>query len=233
MTLPRIIGITGYARHGKDTIASVLSRELGYNRVALADQMKALMLVLDPILHGSAFDSEEPLRLSSVVEAGGWEEAKTDPEVRRLLQVFGTEVGREGLGENVWIEALVRNTKGFYPPSDRKIVIPDIRFLNEAEWVRRVGELWRVTRYDIIPDEAQGARQVPFNNGLGVSHASERDIGALLVDQEFTNDGTKAAFQDKILRYLKNRLALVDEVGQSIAAAREQYRPALDKLADR
>lgn len=201
MGLPRIIGITGYARHGKDTIASVLSRELGYNRVALADQMKELMLVLDPIVVATyaVGGGGTKRRLSELVASGGWEGAKREPEVRRLLQVFGTEVGRQGLGEDVWIEALVRNTKGFYPPSDRKIVIPDIRFQNEASWVRRVGELWQVFRPD-------------FDNEVGTSHASERDIGGLVVDERFLNLGSKSAFQDTVLRYLKNRLAQLDEV---------------------
>lgn len=192
MGLPRIIGITGYAQHGKDTIASVLSRELGYNRVALADQMKAAMLTLNPIaeqLYGN--------RLATLVELEGWDEAKKEPEVRRLLQVFGTEVGRNMLGEDVWIEALVRNTKGFYSPSERKLVIPDIRFPNEARWIRRVGELWKVTRPN-------------FDNGVGTSHPSERHIGSLQVDQHFRNAGSKSDFQDSVLRYVKNRLATVE-----------------------
>jgi hypothetical protein len=230
MGLPRIIGITGYARHGKDTIASVLVRELGYSRVALADRMKELMLRLDPFIE-DPFGPDE--RLSDIVGRGGWEEAKDYSEVRRLLQVFGTEVGREGLGEDVWIEALAKSTKGFYG-NERKVVIPDIRFTNEAAFIRRMhGEVWGVSRPN-------------FDNGLGANgtHASERDIPLLLqgADLSFVNNQQSAAsFADEVFRRVKHRAATLKyldpedgpEIVQALVEkAREENREALDKLAD-
>jgi len=226
MGLPRIIGITGYARHGKDTVAAVLTRELGYSRVALADRMKELMLVLDPrvdIVHRvvRGVNEFDEVRLSKLVEHVGWEGAKEYAEVRRLLQVFGTEVGREGLGQDVWIEALAKGTKGFYG-NERKIVIPDVRFTNEAEFIRRMhGEVWGVERPD-------------FDNGLGANgtHASERDIPILLRGAEFTfiNAAPSAAeFREIAFRGIKNRAAIVTRF---LEKAREDNREALDALAD-
>jgi len=214
VSLPRIIGVTGYARHGKDTVAAVLTRELGYTRVALADKMKELMLILNPCLDNGG-------RLSDLYDEGGWERVKETPEGRRLLQVFGTEVGREGLGQDVWIEALAKSTKGFYG-NERKIVIPDIRFSNEAAFIRRMhGEVWGVSRPD-------------FDNGLGVNgtHASERDIPLLLRGAEFTfvNAASSAAeFKDIAFRGIKNRAAIVT---QFLEQARKANREALDALAD-
>lgn len=185
MSLPRIIGITGYARHGKDTVASVFVKH-GYQRFALADKMKEALLVLDPLLNDS-------LRLSSVVEAGGWEEAKDSDEVRRLLQVFGTEVGRNMIGEDVWIEVLARSVKGFYDDHGPRVVIPDIRFLNEAAFIRRVrGDVYRVVRPD-------------FDNGVGTGHASEREIGAIFHDARFTNDLDLDHLRAQVERYIKAR----------------------------
>lgn len=204
MSLPRIIGITGYARHGKDTVARVLVRELGYTRVGLADIMKAALLVLDPMV----YVSNDPLdagtetaveRLSDRIEAQGWEGAKTLPEVRRLLQVFGTEVGRNMLGEDVWIGAAVKATKGFYG-SERKIVFSDIRFQNEADFIRRNrGEVWKVVRPD-------------FDNGVPTTHASEREIATLRADWVIPNDGTKSQLQEQVFRALRYRLARADVV---------------------
>lgn len=195
MNLPRLIGVTGYARHGKDTLASVLTRELGYTRVALADKMKELLLVLDPIV--DAYANVNGTRLSDLVEEEGWDGAKQLPEVRRLLQVFGTQVGRQGLGEDVWIEALARGTMGFYGGT-RRIVIPDVRFPNEAAFIHRLGgEVWRVKRPG-------------FDNGIGVAHDSERYISGLIVDEEFVNADSVDQFKDRVFRYLKNRVAKVD-----------------------
>jgi hypothetical protein len=240
--LPRIIGITGYARHGKDTVAAVLTRELGYSRVALADRMKELMLVLNPaipMMPGTkSFDEfgddrfSEPdygpyVYLKNLVEDLEWERTKTHPEVRRLMQVFGTEVGREGLGEDVWIKALAESTKGFY--ADRKIVIPDVRFTNEAAFIRRLnGEVWGVKRMEPRGGIKGIEGWVDFDNGLGAngSHASERDIPLLLQSAEvsFENKGPLSDFKDAVFRQIKFRMALQQ--------AREDYRPALDALAD-
>ena len=166
--------------------------------MGFADRMKELLLVLDPLVY-TRRDGLVQHRLSDLVKAEGWDEAKADPEVRRLMQVFGTEVGREGLGEDVWVEALAKSTKGFYG-NERKIVIPDMRCSNEAAFVRSMhGEVWGVDRPD-------------FDNGVGVAHASERDIPILLqaADQLFVNAApSKAAFQDVVIRRIKNRLAQV------------------------
>jgi hypothetical protein len=164
--------------------------------------MKELLLLLNPIVRSFAFP-KHPERLATVVELQGWEKAKENPEVRALLQRFGTQVGRQGLGEDVWIGALAKSTKGFY--ADRKIVIPDIRFTNESDFIRKQmrGEVWGVDRPD-------------FDNGLGANgtHESERDIPLLLhaADYTFINAAPSlAAFQAVVLRGIRNRMAVVKE----------------------
>lgn len=193
MTLPRIIGITGYAQHGKDTVASVFV-EHGYQRVALADIMKGALEILNPIVnkYGNRLDE-------FLADANGyWDEAKKLPEVRRLLQVFGTEVGRELLGQDVWIEAAAKSVPGFYSDQGPRIVFSDIRFLNEAAFIRRMrGEVYRVFRPD-------------FDNGVGREHASEREIGAIYHDERFTNDQDVDYLRAQVKRYINARTFYVD-----------------------
>jgi dephospho-CoA kinase len=38
-----IIGLTGYAQSGKDTVANILVENYGYQRVAFADPIRALL----------------------------------------------------------------------------------------------------------------------------------------------------------------------------------------------
>ena len=45
-----IVGITGYAQHGKDTAAQVLVTEFGFVRVGFADALKELALAVNPIV---------------------------------------------------------------------------------------------------------------------------------------------------------------------------------------
>ena len=40
-----IIGLTGYAQAGKDSVANSLVQNYGYTRVAFADKIKELLLV--------------------------------------------------------------------------------------------------------------------------------------------------------------------------------------------
>jgi dephospho-CoA kinase len=44
-----LVGLTGYARSGKDTAAQVLIND-GFNRVAFADPMKNMLYALNPIV---------------------------------------------------------------------------------------------------------------------------------------------------------------------------------------
>ncbi len=89
-----IIGLSGYARSGKDTVAELLVLNYGFKRVAFADGIRDALIALNPILHDGH-------RLNEVVQMYGWDVAKAKDEVRRLLQVMGTEVGRKLIHEDV------------------------------------------------------------------------------------------------------------------------------------
>lgn len=130
-----IIGLSGYAQAGKDTLGAILVAQHGFRRVAFADKLRAMALALDPIVGAAMFG--ETFRLSDLIDQGGWEEAKRSPEVRRLLQRLGTEAGRDILGNDIWVNAALDQVN-LDDPSER-IVITDCRFLNEAQAIRRTG----------------------------------------------------------------------------------------------
>jgi hypothetical protein len=128
--LPPVIGLTGYARSGKDTVAAFLVERYGYTRLAFADILRTFASTLNPLvpLEGDRVFA----RLADLVDGVGWDTAKTSvPEVRRLLQRLGTECGRALLGDTVWIDAAFRQME-----PDRHYVISDVRFPNEVEAIR-------------------------------------------------------------------------------------------------
>lgn len=173
-----LIGLSGFARAGKDSVAAVLVQERGFVRVAFADRMRAAILALDPLVldeYGSA------RRLSLLVDSQGWERAKTlYPEVRRLLQRFGTEAGREIHGEECWIDAAFRDLP------DGHVVFSDVRFRNEADRIRKAGgKIWRIERPGIGPASA---------------HPSETELVAYDFDLVIENDGTLDELRDVVLR---------------------------------
>ncbi len=164
-----LIGLTGYAQHGKDTIAQVLVDEYGFRQVAFAEPLKRLAYELNPTVEGIG-------RLQSIVDAEGWDKAKQWPEVRRLLQVLGTSA-RDILGPDTWVHAAERVILASGPD----VVVSDCRFHNEFRFIARMGgELWRVTRPG-------------FDNGVGIDHPSEQFVHEARPAFEFTNNYASAA----------------------------------------
>lgn len=128
-----VVGISGRAGAGKDSLADELVRNHGFTRVGFADALKESLLVLNPFVptdEGRGFE-----RLSELVGREGWERAKRNyPEVRRLLQSLGAEAVRDRLGKDMWIHVADREVQ-----RHDRVVIPDVRYRNETDYVRGYG----------------------------------------------------------------------------------------------
>ena len=122
---------------------SELLTAYGYKKLAFANAVKDLALAIDPYVAVLTPDGQAIYtRLSRLVNEHGWTYAKGFHDVRRLLQRVGTEGGRELLGEFTWINILSRDIE---PGVD--YVIDDVRFLNEASWIRYGGGvIWKILR---------------------------------------------------------------------------------------
>lgn len=151
----RIIGLSGYAGAGKDTVAAELmfNRDPEYTRVSFADPIRALALAINPDLQikSNEFGYDwfavldgwhATVSLKEILAAfnGDWTEAKKVPAVRKFLQGVGAGV-RDVIGEETWIDTAMRNLP------DGPIVVTDCRFPNEAQAIKDAGGfVVRVTR---------------------------------------------------------------------------------------
>ncbi|GAB1641781.1 hypothetical protein [Krasilnikovia sp. MM14-A1259] len=135
-----LIGLVGRKRVGKDTVAQRLVHTHAFTRFAFADLLREAVLRLDPIV--LPMDSTwASYRLSEVVAQEGWESAKEIPEVRRLLQNYGTAI-RE-VDPAFWICPVLSALDGCATPA----VVTDVRFPNEADaLLARGATLLRITR---------------------------------------------------------------------------------------
>lgn len=158
-----IIGLTGFARSGKDSVAKVLVDQYGFTRIAFADPIREMLLQIDPIL-------DTGHHLSSTLKEYGWELAKARPEVRRLLQELGVSA-RAIINEDVWVNKALSIID-----KDIDYVFTDVRFINEVAALRLAGaHIWRVER--------PGVTAI---NG----HVSESYVSTFEVDQTFVNEGS-------------------------------------------
>jgi hypothetical protein len=175
--LPRFVGLHGFEGAGKDTVGKILT-EYGYNRVAFADVLRKALYILNPLIlsdsHGRDF------RLKEIVDEIGWDEAKRSyPEIRRMLQVLATEVGRELISKNVWVDAAFKDLD-----PEKKYVFTDVRFENEHQAVdKNLGLLIKITR------PGYG----PVND-----HKSTKELPDLWFDAHVKNDGTIGELHTKV-----------------------------------
>jgi hypothetical protein len=158
-----IIGLTGYAQSGKDTVANILVEKYGFERIAFADPIRDMLFEMNPNYNDTL--------LQQAITSQGWDEIKKNSIVRRMLQNLGVGA-RKVLGEDVWIIAALRKINDV----NKHYVITDVRFENEAAIIKQLnGELWRVIR--------PGVEAV--NN-----HISEHEMNGYNVDRELHNGGT-------------------------------------------
>lgn len=129
-----LIGLGGYAFSGKDAFADVLVKH-GWYKTYMSKWLRKSLEVLNPII---GQDMATYLRFSDVVNELGYEEAKKIPEVRRLLQALGTEVGRNLYDEDFWLDLCFRDViSEMHKGND--VVVTGIRYKNELEKIRSIG----------------------------------------------------------------------------------------------
>ena len=174
-----IIGLTGYAQSGKDTFASILVEKYGYSRIAFADKIRDFLYGINPMVGCSPTGY-----LQDLVNLVGWDKAKQEPQVRRLLQDLGISA-RDLISEDIWVTAALSSVS-----KDQRVVITDVRFENEAAMIKSMGgQLWRVKRSGVGPVN---------------DHVSESEMDGYKVDQIFVNNGTLEELQDLITIRMRN-----------------------------
>lgn len=169
-----IIGLVGYIGSGKGTVGDILVRNHGYTKFAFADALKdatsTIFMWPRGLLEG---DSEASRAFRERVDS--WWSHKLGYEVtpRLILQKMGTEACRNGIADNIWIAALEKRIAGY-----QDVVISDVRFPNEIDFVRSAGGvIIRVQRgEDPSPEE------------LSKMHISETAWNSCEVDRTIHND---------------------------------------------
>lgn len=167
-----LIGLTGYARHGKGAVAAHLVEHHGFVKMSFADELKAMARRINPIIgwgHG------EPIYMSEAFEMEDGVEDRVKewyPEYRRFLQRLGTE-GIRHVVPTFWIDALKNRIEAHQATFDSRIVVDDARFPNEAAVFT---DLWRVSR----PGFETGADP----------HESEQWVGKMGENRHLKNNGT-------------------------------------------
>jgi hypothetical protein len=171
-----LVGLTGYAGSGKNAAAEGLVAS-GWSQLSFAEPIRQMLLVLNPIIHAG-------IHLQTFIDDQGWDETKYSyPEVRRLMQVLGTEVGRDMIDDDLWVK-LAKKTMEDCFKQGKPVVFTDCRFPNEVEMIRfNGGKIIRIHREGTKPAQ---------------NHVSDTNVDLLPVDREIINSGTVEDLQNAL-----------------------------------
>ena len=189
-----IIGLSGYAKSGKDTVADFIIKNS--SRPWVVKKFSGKLKEIATLLTGIDINKFEDQEFKDSLMPLNWVETSIEGttkhyklmKVRDFLQKLGTEAIRDGLHKNAWVNALMsdyvinkehwsdiangRNVGDGYP----SWIITDCRFPNEFDAIKKSGGLViRVIRDGINPVN---------------SHPSETALDSFEFDFTIDNNGS-------------------------------------------
>jgi len=136
----KIIGVAGAARAGKDTIGDYLCKKYNFTPISFAAPIKQMVAALLNVSEEWLEENKETM----IYDTGA--------TPRKLFQTLGTEWGRTLIAPNLWINIASNKIDQIIETGNHPdIVITDVRFDNEAEWIRgNNGIICHVNRNDAL-----------------------------------------------------------------------------------
>lgn len=202
-----LIGISGKVGSGKDTIGEIIQKLCLTNKGPQFEIKKfaGKLKQTASLLTGISIEKFEDQEFKKTILGSEWgKTTKQNPlnaiepfkditfvemmSVRDLLQKLGTEAMRNGLHENVWVNALFANYT-----EDKQWVITDVRFPNEFKAIKEKGGIViRVNR----PGYGNSMKE------LAEAHPSETALDGHDFDYVIENDGNLEKLISKVKEIL-------------------------------
>jgi len=206
-----ILGISGRARAGKDTLADLFVKEYGFKRVSFADSLKEVCSLAFNINLSDFYDDnikdkkwESPLEVNedianallSLIEQRGIsinesqrsnfiEEATKLSFIspRDLLQRVGTDLCRKTIDDQIWINIFINKIS----KAEGFYISADVRFKNEREAIAKLGGKNLLILRPDLPE-------ITLN-----SHESEiLGCDPYMIDVTIINDSTIHTLKDEV-----------------------------------
>lgn len=172
----RIVGLAGQAGSGK----TFLSREVlvgeGYLPLCLAGPMKARLTA-----EGVIPPNESTGR------------SDKSPRTRKILQIYGTELGRDRFHEDVWCSTLEWWIYWFMTHGHTRFSVGDVRYPNEVAWIHNLGGV-------VIRITGRGGL-----SGEAAEHISETSLDDLRLPELDNSPGRKMALvQEDLVKIIED-----------------------------
>jgi hypothetical protein len=183
----KIIGISGKIGSGKDTFAELLAEQLHgkVERHALADKLRLITEIISGIRMTTTHEANKPFcneirnytqdQKNIVIK-------QFDKTIGETLQLVGTDLFRDNYDTDIWVKSFFNEELDTKLNNGKIIVIPDVRFVNEADYIlKEGGYLIR------LEGDPMGVRE---NSLRDLNHISETNL------DDYTNF-SKVIYNDK------------------------------------
>ena len=183
----KLIGLTGPAGCGKDTVAQILCDTQEFRRISLAEPIRRGIVAMFGIPYEYLTDRE--LKEQPLAQLCG-------KPPRYAMQTLGTEWGRNQICLDVWLKVAQADIEYHRKLASANnlylngMVISDIRFEGEAKWLRdQGGVIWHIRR--------------PNNPcQITTGHQSETAVQPLAHEPFIINDGDIDQLHDQIAQLM-------------------------------
>ena len=189
-----LIGLTGrtgsneIAGCGKDTVAKIICKYLSIKSYGFSDPLYE-MIKAGFGIDGKTDEWQDRTRKSSPID---WlSSGDKEVSLRYLLETLGTEWGREMICQDLW----TRIAKQKFLESESGLVIRDVRFPNEVDWLDSLGG---VLVYIERPNH--------FNPEANPDHPSNKPLSKRWFDKVIMNDCDLNTLKSRVIQCLRELL---------------------------
>lgn len=203
-----IIGLLGFISSGKGTVGMLLEQQ-GFVPLSFAGSLKDSVSVIfgwdRALLEG---DTDESRKFRETVDSFWSNKFGKEITPRYILQIFGTEVCRNNLIDTIWIDSLERKILQY-----ENIVITDVRFNNEIEFLKKLGaNLIQVNRdtttpywYDVYSSEIHDMEYFEnYAQNQGIHKSEYEWLNNPGIDYIIENNSTIQNLELKLLDIISN-----------------------------
>ena len=181
-----LIGLTGrtgsneIAGCGKDTVAEMINKDLSIPIYGFADPIYDMVKAGFGI-DGKSKEWQDRGKKSAPID---WLSSEKSISLRYLLETLGTEWGRDMICSDLW----VRIAEKRYHESEAGLIVRDVRFPNEVDWIDKLGG----TLIHII-------RSNHFNPEANPDHPSNKLLSIRNYDKVIMNDSSLDVLRLRVL----------------------------------
>ena len=169
----RIIGVSGKIGSGKDTFAELLAEQLvgKVERHALADKLRLITEIVSGVRMTTTHEVNKPF----CNEIRNYTQDQKNIFIKQfnktigeILQLVGTDLFRDNYDTDIWVKSFFNEELYEKLNNGKIIIIPDVRFTNEADYIiQEGGYLIR------LEGDPKGVRE---NSLRDLNHISETNL---------------------------------------------------------